>query len=116
MVRKQFGCADLQDVDRDLKRVCEDLIADCSHRATIPLKEFLDRCTSFLATRAGRDLPKQDWATGDKVTTVHDEFKKAVESSVKEWRDLLMLYLQDEDTVKVLLPPLQVGSIFIHSC
>jgi hypothetical protein len=97
-----------------LKRVCEDLIADCSDQATKPLQIFLDRCTGFLAARAGRDLPSQEWASRDKVMIVHDSFRAAVESAVKDWRALLMLYLQDEETVKVLFPPLQVRPVNCH--
>lgn len=98
----------MQDVDRELKRVCEDLIADCSASATAPLRAFLELCTIFLASRAGRDLSAQEWATTEKVMAVQDEFKSTAVETVEAWRKLLMLYLQDEETVQVLLPPLQV--------
>lgn len=98
------------DVDRELKRVCEDLISQCAADATAPAKAFLDRCTLHLSSQtAGKsgELASQPWATPDKVMEVHEAVKVACEKKVPEWIDSLKLYLQDEATVKVLIPPLQ---------
>ena len=40
---------------------------------------------------------------------VHDEFKAKARGEVESWRERLMMYLQDEETVKVLVPPAQVS-------
>jgi len=95
------------DVDRELKRVCEDLIAQCAADATAPAKAFLDRCTLHLSSGRSGDLATQPWATSDKVLEVQEAVKAATEKKVPEWIDNLKLYLQDEATVKVLIPPLQ---------
>jgi hypothetical protein len=42
---------------------------------------------------------------------VHEAVKVACEKKVPEWIDSLKLYLQDEATVKVLIPPLQVSRV-----
>ena len=55
------------------------------------------------------DLSAQDFAKTDKVMGVHEEFRKGVGKEVEEWRARLMLYLQDEETVQVLVPPTQVS-------
>jgi hypothetical protein len=39
---------------------------------------------------------------------VNEEFKKGVVKEVEGWKGRLMMYLQDEETVKVLVPPTQV--------
>jgi hypothetical protein len=39
---------------------------------------------------------------------VHDEFKRTVVIGLESWKEKLMMYLQDEETVRVLLPPAQV--------
>ena len=94
------------DLDRELKRACEDLITQCTASATLPLRAFLDRCNAHLAS-GGKDLPAQEWATPAAVTAVHDEFRQFAESELKHWRAQLMLYLQDDETVRVLVTPAQ---------
>ncbi len=91
--------------------MCEDLIAQCTARATAPLRMFLDRCTAYLSTRttSATDLSAQDFATPAKVLAVHEDFKKSVVGHVDEWKARLMMYLQDEETVKVLVPPAYVS-------
>ncbi|WOO83859.1 Conserved oligomeric Golgi complex subunit 3 [Vanrija pseudolonga] len=110
--RGEFAPDAKVDLDRELKRACEDLISQCTTAATAPLRAFLDRCNAYAAAKGGNsaDLAKQDWATPRAVTEVHDEFRKTAEQELARWRSELMLYLQDEETVRVLIPPAQ-GSI-----
>ncbi|ORY35518.1 Sec34-like family-domain-containing protein [Naematelia encephala] len=89
------------DVDRSLKAACENLISICTQAAMSPLQPFLDKA----ANRS--DLSSQDWAKPHKVMELHDQFKKGVRREVEQWEAKLMLYLQDQDTVKVLVPPAQ---------
>ncbi|WWD19057.1 hypothetical protein CI109_103515 [Kwoniella shandongensis] len=103
------------DVDRALKIACEELISLVVARSTIPLRLFLDKCTSYLSKSASTnasaggsknaDLSAQEFATPDKVRDVHEEFKKVVEKEVGIWKDDLRRYLMDEETVGVLVPP-----------
>ena len=99
-------------MDRELKRACEDLIRLCAQSASAPIISFLSECTAYLSSRppASADLSSQAFATPDKVKEVHDLFKSTAAQRVNEWVDHLRVYLQDEETVGVLVPPAQ-GSI-----
>lgn len=106
------------DLDRELKDACEDLIAQCTSKATQPLRAFLDRCSAHLSSRAsgggGGDLPAQEWASPQAVAAVHDEFRQTAEHAVQKWKRELMLYLQDEETVRVLIPPAQAAIVDVY--
>lgn len=108
-----LGCtrrrAHQQDLDSALKRACEDLISDSSSRIALPIRAFLDQCTSFLSSPGGKDLPGQSWATPEAVILLHDEFQKGLVGQAKEVVDKLRVYLNDEKTIGVLLPPLLVS-------
>ncbi|KAK4688991.1 conserved oligomeric Golgi complex subunit 3, partial [Tremellales sp. Uapishka_1] len=95
------------DVDRELKRVCESLITLSSQLATVPLRSFLDRCTTYLSSKSSTalDLGSQEFSTPQKVLAVHDEFKQTAVVEIKAFKQRLMDYLQDVETVNVLLPP-----------
>jgi hypothetical protein len=105
-----------QDVDRELKRACEELINLCAQSASTPLTAFLSQCTSYLSSRpsSSSDLSAQTFATPDKVKQVHDTFKSTAKQRVDEWVDHLRIYLQDEETVNVLVPPAQAGIVEIY--
>lgn len=72
----------------------------------------MDQCSTYLS-RSGPnpDLPSQSFATPEKVKEVHDIFKAGVKGEVDGWAKGLMRYLQDEETVRVLIPPAQVSLI-----
>ncbi|ORX38511.1 Sec34-like family-domain-containing protein [Kockovaella imperatae] len=95
------------DVDQTLKLACEDLIQICTADATAPLTNFLEGCTVYLSSRSSTtsDLSSQVFATPEEVQKAHKTFKNNLRTRVNEWKAKLMLYLQDEETVKVLLPP-----------
>jgi hypothetical protein len=101
----------MQDVDRELKRVCEEAIGQCADNATGPLRTWLDRCTKYLSQKSSRgqaaDLASQDWATPEKVKAVHNAFQDTAEANIARWIASLVVYLQDEATVRVLIPPMQ---------
>lgn len=101
------SAADEQDVDRHLKIACEELIRLCTQSATAPLAAFLDQCTAYLSSRpaSAADLSAQSFATPEKVSEVHAAFKAHVREQVDRWVESLTVYLQDEDTVNVLVPP-----------
>lgn len=110
--RGEYASDAKADLDRELKRACEDLISQCTAAATAPLRVFIDRCTAHLGTNE-KNLATQAWATPEAVTAVHDEFRKTAEAELSKWRKELMLYLQDEETVRVLVPPAQVGVVWL---
>ena len=98
-------------MDRELKRVCEEAINQCSDKTTEPLQTWLDRCTKYLSAKSSRgqaaDLTAQDWATPEKVKAAHDAFRDTAEKDIAGWIASLVVYLQDEATVRVLIPPMQ---------
>lgn len=103
------------DLDRALKQACEDLIADSAARIALPVRTFLDRCTSFLSAApasappsgpAGKDLPAQTWASAEAVVKLHEAFQAGLEGQARDAVSKLRAYLDEEKTVGVLLPPL----------
>jgi len=100
-----------QDIDRELKRACEDLITLCASNASKPLRSFLDQCSTYLSKPGSSDLPSQPFATPEKIKEVHDTFRNSVKGELERWTSDLMRYLQDAETVRVLVPPAQVCCI-----
>ncbi|ODN78720.1 hypothetical protein L202_04287 [Cryptococcus amylolentus CBS 6039] len=98
-------------IDRSLKSACEDLISILSVRSTFPLQDFIGQCSTYLARAASSttstksDLSAQAFAKPEKVKEVHEEFKKISVKAVEDWKKELRLYLLDEETVAVLMPP-----------
>lgn len=108
------------DIDRELKRVCEDLIRLGAEAASAPLRDFLNKCTAHLASRPpastgavsgqASDLANQPFATPEKVKEAHDAFKAQAKGEFEQWCTKTRGYLMDEETVGVLVPPAQVCS------
>lgn len=70
----------------------------------------MTQSTSYLSrTGPNPDLPAQAFASPEKVKEVHDLFKNSVKGEVEGWTKGLMRYLQDEETVRVLVIPAQVS-------
>ncbi|WRT68392.1 uncharacterized protein IL334_005368 [Kwoniella shivajii] len=121
IVKAEFAPDARTDVDRTLKIACEDLISLIVVRATLPLRQFLDRCTLYLskthrgsvsgsgtqANHTSSDLSGQEFSNPDKVKSVHEEFKSHLNKELSNWKNELRKYLEDEDTVGVLVPPAQ---------
>ncbi|WVR07593.1 hypothetical protein IAU60_004635 [Kwoniella sp. DSM 27419] len=104
------------DVDRNLKIACEELISLAVSHSTLSIRQFLDRCTLYLsrshrgditagAGPATSDLSGQDFAKAVRVKEIHEEFKSAAVKEVGRWKGELRRYLEDEETVSVLVPP-----------
>lgn len=112
-----FNADSPEDVDRELKRACEDLIQQCTTLSAQPIRQFMDKCTAYLSTRpsgAPSNLAEQAFATPDKVKEAHEAFKASSVAELQKWKSGLLLYLQDEETVKVLVPPAQVCLPFMR--
>ena len=82
-----------------------------SSTATTPLRSFLDQCTAYLSRPGATDLSSQTFATPEKVLAVHADFRDSVRGHLRKWEEGLMRYLQDEETVLVLIPPAHVSSL-----
>ncbi|KAM0786692.1 hypothetical protein ACM66B_002137 [Microbotryomycetes sp. NB124-2] len=94
------------DLDGALKRSCEELIADTSSLVALDVKQFLDKCSTFLSSPNGQELSAQTWATPDQVLKLYEAFQGAFKLKVGDIVGKMWLYLNDEKTVGVLLPPL----------
>lgn len=101
------------DLDAALKAACEVLIAHAVSAATAPLTQFMEKAEAYLATASAEksELGQQEWATPAAVETTTEEFRKSALEELERWTSQLRLYLQDEETVRVLLPPAQAGIV-----
>lgn len=100
------------DLDAALKAACEVLISQAVGSATAPLTAFLEKAEAFLATHAEKsELGQEEWAAPAAVESLTEEFRKGALAELERWTGQLRLYLQDEETVRVLLPPAQAGVV-----
>lgn len=114
-----------QKLDQTLKTVCEDLITSATTASTVPLTSFLALASKYIASRgpsgtpngSTSDLATQPFAIPQAVLAVHEATKKTIEKEVKAWIAKLRVYLEDDEAVEVLIPPMQVsaGSIIFFS-
>lgn len=95
--------------------MCEEAIEYCRDQTVASLKAFINKATRYIASKRGNgpgtELASQSWATPQHVKVVVDEFERTSQQTVTEWMSNLRLYLQDEATVQVLFPPLQVSAM-----
>lgn len=101
------------DLDAALKAACETLISQCVSVPTAPITQFLEKAEAYLASHAGEKsgLESETWGSPSAVQTLADEFRKATTEELQRWQQQLRLYLQDEETVKILMPPAQAGVV-----
>lgn len=109
-----------RELDQSLKTACEDFMAQSSLLVTSAIRAYLTRCQAYLSSKTdasksvdGTNLAEQTWATPDIVKGLHDAFL-AEEQSGSDMSSLtssilakMRLYLDEEQTVAVLLPPVQ---------
>ncbi|KAG0654262.1 Golgi transport complex subunit 3 [Rhodotorula mucilaginosa] len=96
------------DLDAALKVSCEELIAHLSHTLTASLRTFLDRCTAFLSSPSAKagDLVAQEWASPNEVLQLHANFRDTVRTQTGSVVKRMRIFLVDDKTVGVLVPPL----------
>lgn len=109
------------DLDGSLKVICEDFMTQSSLLVSAPIRAFLTRCQAFLtAVPAGSptpDLTAQAWASNEEVLKLHDAFVAegdgGMEVGLREVLEKMNLYLDEEKTVAVLVPP-TLGEVLEH--
>ncbi|GAA5947106.1 hypothetical protein JCM3775_006667, partial [Rhodotorula graminis] len=97
------------DLDVALKRACESLIRSSSTALTSTLRSFLDQCTAFLSSPsplARGGLVEQEWASPERVLELHSAFRDGLEERATSVVRRMRVFLVEEKTVGVLLPPL----------
>ena len=105
-----------QDLDVVLKRACEDLIANTSTLIALPIRRFLDQCTTFLSSPNAGSLAAQEWASPEAVLKLGQSWSEGVGKEVEEVVGKLRMYLNEEKTIMVLLPPLLVSRLSLRCC
>ena len=101
----------IQDLDVVLKQACEELIANTTSEIALPIRNFLDQCTTFLSSPNAGSLAAQEWASPEAVLKLNEEWNGAVGKEVEGVVAKLKIYLSEEKTIKVLLPPLLVSRL-----
>ncbi|KAJ9099826.1 hypothetical protein QFC21_003826 [Naganishia friedmannii] len=106
------------EVDRELKRVCESAIANCGDQATAGIKMFMDRAIYYVSAKQAKGTPtglsNQAWANDEALHKTLADFEQTCRKTVKDWISDLVIYLQDEATVRVLLPPLHTQILDVY--
>ena len=108
------------DLDSTLKLICEDFMTQSSLLISSSIRAFLTRCQSFLSSVSpgspSPDLTTQPWSSSEEVIKLHDTFAEEGEGMEKGMREVLekmKLFLDEEKTVAVLVPPMQVSDSHI---
>ena len=112
-----------RELDQSLKTACEDFMAQSSLLVTSAIRAYLTRCQAYLSSKTdasksvdGTSLAEQSWATPDIVKGLHNAFlaeeqsgsdTASLTSSMQDVLAKMRLYLDEEQTVAVLLPPVQ---------
>jgi len=102
-----------RDLDGTLKVICEDFMTQSSLLVCSSIRAFLTRCQAFLSSApagSGQDLTAQPWATAEQVLKLHDEFVaegQGMELGMQQVLEKMTLFLDQEKTVAVLIPPTQ---------
>ena len=96
----------LQGIDRELKRVCENLIAYCAGTVCVPLRSWID-----LVEKQHRDRKMLGVSTtGDWIppaAEVDANFRLACERDIRASITRMRLYLENDKTVGVLVSHIQ---------
>ncbi|CAG8739718.1 7470_t:CDS:2, partial [Cetraspora pellucida] len=102
-----------QEVDKELKRICEEFIMDSYKAAIEPLSSFLMKVSAF---RLRNDLKPvhqqtllkdQSFAQPANIIEVYETFQDAVKSRLHYIITKMSEYLDDRKTENVLLKPIQ---------
>lgn len=101
------------DLDSSLKLICEDFMTQSSLIVSSNIRAFLTRCQAFLssapAAAAPPDVTTQEWASSEEVMKLHDAFMaegQGLEKGIREILEKMNIFLDEEKTVAVLIPPM----------
>lgn len=104
----------LQGIDYDLKRICEDVITSCTSSITQNLRAFISRTATTIKAPQSLEILQKDATETDK------DFRLTVQKELPSAAFRMRLYLEDGDTVSVLLSHVQDNvldeyNVFRHS-
>ncbi|CAG8522986.1 372_t:CDS:10 [Acaulospora colombiana] len=102
-----------QEVDKELKHICEEFILDNSKAAIEPLSSFLLKVSTFRLRNDLREvhrqtsLKNQNFAQPDKIIEVYETFQETVKNRLRYIIPKMSEYLGDRETESILLKPMQ---------
>ncbi|KAH8549971.1 Sec34-like family-domain-containing protein [Umbelopsis sp. PMI_123] len=104
-----------REIDRELKRICEDFIMECSQSSTEPLSNFITQVSAFQVANNSRGekqrLSNQTFATPDSAYQVYESFREAVNARLTFTMRRLSQYLDDKKMEVILLRPIQMNIV-----
>lgn len=124
-----------REIDKELKRICEDFIMECGQSATEPLSNFITQISAFQVANNSRTerlkLSSQTFATSSKwlkisltkhlhlpiltswfldaAYEVYEAFREAVNARLNFTMRRLSQYLDDRKMEAILLRPIQMN-------
>ncbi|CAO3664413.1 unnamed protein product [Umbelopsis vinacea] len=102
-----------REIDKELKRICEDFIMECGQSATEPLSNFITQISAFQVANNSRTerlkLSSQSFATSNAAYEVYEAFREAVNARLNFTMRRLSQYLDDRKMEAILLRPIQMN-------
>ncbi|CAG8456803.1 818_t:CDS:10 [Funneliformis caledonium] len=102
-----------QEVDKELKRICEEFITESAQAAIEPLSSFILKVSAFkirnnLKPKNHQTLLKnQSFADPAKIVEVYESFQNSVQARLRYIITKMSEYLEDRKTEYILLKPMQ---------
>ncbi|KAL7751393.1 Golgi transport complex subunit 3 [Sorochytrium milnesiophthora] len=93
------------EVDRELKKQCEEFIVMSVNACGESLRAWMTRCLAVQNRKAS--VRQFEWGTESRVQTLYEEFVAHVRSKLSEIASSLAAYLQDKRTEYILLKPIK---------
>ncbi|RIA80198.1 Sec34-like family-domain-containing protein [Glomus cerebriforme] len=102
-----------QEVDKELKRICEEFITESVQAAIEPLSSFILKVSAFKIRSNLKPihqqtlLKNQNFAEPAKIVEVFETFQNSVKIRLQYIIKKMLDYLEDRKTVNILLKPMQ---------
>ncbi|CAG8512769.1 11132_t:CDS:10 [Rhizophagus irregularis] len=102
-----------QEVDKELKRICEEFITESVQDAIEPLSSFILKVSAFKIRSNLKPihqqtlLKNQNFAQPAKIVEIYETFQNSVKVRLQFIIKKMLEYLEDRKTVNILLKPIQ---------
>ncbi|CAI2174129.1 14468_t:CDS:10 [Funneliformis geosporum] len=102
-----------QEVDKELKRICEEFITESAQAAIEPLSSFILKVSAFKIRNNLKPinqqtlLKNQNFAKPAKIVEVYESFQNSVQAQLRYIITKMSEYLKDRKTEYILLKPMQ---------
>ncbi|CAJ0912409.1 687_t:CDS:10 [Entrophospora sp. SA101] len=101
------------EVDKELKKTCEEFIYNCANSAIEPLTSFFMKVSTFGIRNKLKPvnqqtlLKDQNFASPKNIIEVYETFQNSVKMRIQYIMTKMSEYIEDKDTEAVLLKPIQ---------